>query len=377
VTVLDKRGVGLSDRMPQDDPPSLETRADDLLAVMDAAGIERATVFGSSEGGSLSLMFAATHPERVERLVLHGTWPRHPTYGKGRPDLDEVAEHWGTGRVYAVVAPGLAADEAGRRFLARYERQSATPRGARLFRMLSGQIDVSDVLGAISVPTLIVHRRDDSRIPFECAEQLADAIPGAQLVPLEGSEHLLFDGDTVPLLDAVEQFVSGTRPSSPRTDRVLATVLFVDIVDSTATARRLGDARWTTVLDNFQSKVAQVLHDHRGELIKTTGDGAVATFDGPGRGVQAAFELNRAVAGLGLRIRSGLHTAEIERRGDDIAGIGVNIASRVAEAAAPGEVWVSRTITDLVAGTGLRFAERGTHELKGLDHPWALYEALA
>jgi pimeloyl-ACP methyl ester carboxylesterase/DNA-binding winged helix-turn-helix (wHTH) protein len=371
VTVLDKRGVGLSDRMPHDDPPSLETRADDLSAVMDAADIERATILGSSEGGSLSVVFTASHPERVERLVLHSTWLRHPD----RPlDPAKIERAWGDGHVYRRLGPSLGRDAAGQHFLARYERQSATPRAARLLRELSGRFDVTSAAAAISVPTLILHRRDDVSVPFADGEALAAQIPGSRLVALEGRDHYLFSGDAGPLLDAIEAFVEAT-PSARSIDRVLATVLFVDIVGSTKTAGELGDARWAALLDDFEQSSRRTIDDHRGQLVKTTGDGLVATFDGPGRGVEAAAAIRAAVAPLGLTIRCGLHTAEIERRGDDIAGIGVHIASRVADAAGPSEIWVSRTVTDLVAGTGLTFAERGTFELRGLDHPWALFAA--
>jgi pimeloyl-ACP methyl ester carboxylesterase/DNA-binding winged helix-turn-helix (wHTH) protein len=377
VTVLDKRGVGLSDRLRPDDPPSIETRADDLRAVMDAAGIEHATILGSSEGGSLAIVFTATHPERVERLALHATWARHHYFGQLRPDLEAIEQFWGTGGVYAALAPSLAADKAGRRFLARYERQSATPRTARALRELSGKIDVTGALASISVPTLVLHRRDDDRVPPDQGEQLVAGIPDARLVILEGGDHYLFSGDTGPLLDAIEEFVTGTPAAVASSARVLATVLFVDIVDSTSTASSLGDARWTALLHAFYEEAASVLDEHRGELITTTGDGIVATFDGPGRAVYAACALRAQVSPLGLHIRAGLHTAEIELRGRDIAGIGVHIASRVAAAAQPDEIWVSRTVTDLVAGTGLQFDERGTHALKGIDRPWTLYEVRA
>jgi pimeloyl-ACP methyl ester carboxylesterase/class 3 adenylate cyclase len=376
VTVLDKRGVGLSDRMPRDHPPSLETRADDLRAVMDAAGIERATIFGSSEGGSLAITFAASHPERVDRLVLHGTWVRHPSHpGRDPRDLDAIDRQWGTGSVIAPLGPALDATPPGRSFLARYERQSATPRTARLLRELTAAIDVSCVLPAISVPTLVLHRRDDSRIPFTHGQELAAGIPNAQLVALDGSDHYLFSGDVTPLLDAIAGFVAGAPQTAHFDDQVLATVLFVDIVDSTPTARQMGDERWTALLSEFHAVVQRVLAEWRGALVSTAGDGVLATFDGPGRAVRAAAAIRDAVAPLGVLVRSGLHTAEIQRRGDDIAGIGVHVASRVAATADPGEVWVSRTVTDLVAGTGLTFTARGAHTLKGFEQAYELYSA--
>jgi class 3 adenylate cyclase/pimeloyl-ACP methyl ester carboxylesterase/DNA-binding winged helix-turn-helix (wHTH) protein len=375
VTVLDKRGCGLSDRMPHDAPPSLEQRADDLRAVMDDAGVETATLLGSSEGGSLAIMFAAAYPDRVDRLVLHNTWSRHPGFVGLWSRGDLLQRSWGTGAVYAMLAPSLGGDEAGRRFLARYERQSATPGVARALYDLLQRIDVSAVLPAIGAPTLVLHRRLDDPVPLSAGEELAAGIPDARLVVVEGHDHFIMSGDAGPILDAIESFVAQREPDVTATaDRVLATVLFVDIVGSTSAARQLGDRDWARILDEFDQLAGVVLSQHRGELVKATGDGLLATFDGPGRAVMAACTLRDRVAPLGISVRAGLHTAEIERRDGDVAGIGVHLASRVAGAADDGEVWVSRTITDLVAGTGLRFADRGAHELKGLDQPWQLFE---
>lgn len=375
VAVLDKRGVGLSERMGASEVPSIERRADDVRAVMDAAGMERATVFGSSEGGSLSILLAAAHPERVERLVLHGTWARHPWYGQpDRPEYEQVEHLWGTGEVYAVLAESLASTASGRRFLGRFERQGATPLTARRMVELSAEIDVTNVLGAIAVPALVIHRRHDSVYDIENAHALVDGIPDSQLLDLPGVDHLLFSGDTVPILEAVEAFVTGTSSSAPSSDRYLATVLFADIVGSTATVAAVGDARWSGMLDDFSALAQRCVDVERGELIGFAGDGLVAVFDGPGHGVRAACALRDALAPMGIEIRAGVHTAEIERRGDDIAGIGVNIASRVAGLADPGAVWVSRTVTDLVAGCGLAFQPRGEHLMKGVPDPWTLYE---
>jgi pimeloyl-ACP methyl ester carboxylesterase/class 3 adenylate cyclase len=376
VTMLDKRGVGLSERMPRDNPPALETRADDLVAVMDAARIPRATILGSSEGGSLAALFAASHPERVERLILHDTWMKGGDLAAANPaSLDLVADHWGSGGILSALGPSLGADTNGRAVLARLERQAATPRAARLLLELSRQIDITPALPAISAPTLVIHREDDEIIPLSQGQSLAESIPGARLVVLPDADHWIFSGDLDSLLDHIKEFVVGSPAAPLATDRVLATVLFVDIKDSTVQAQQLGDGRWTELLDGFENAGARVVDEFRGELVNTTGDGLVATFDGPGRAVQAASALRTAVAPLGIALRSGLHTAEIERRGTDIAGIGVHIAARVAAAASPGEIWVSRTVTDLVAGTGLEFDDRGTHTLKGLDQPWALYAA--
>ncbi len=363
VTILDKRGVGLSDRMPYDAPAPLEARADDVRAVMDAAGIHRATILGSSEGGMLSALFAASHPDRVERLILHGTF----LVASERPvvtaeSIDIVSRHWGKGVVLSFLGPSLGADDAGRAILARLERQAATPRAARQLLELGDRIDVSSTLSAIKVPTLVLHRVGDEAVPISHGVEVAARIDGARLVELEGRDHWIFSGNAASLLGEIEEFVTGAPPSPVVTDRLLATVLMLDIAES-ASDRSL------------DAECERVVSAHRGELVKRTGDRLVATFDGPGRAVHAAAAMRGAMAPLGLTVRGGLHTAEIERRGSDIAGIGVDIASGVVEAAAPGEIWVSRTVTDLVAGTGLEFEDRGRHQLRGLDQPWTLFAA--
>jgi pimeloyl-ACP methyl ester carboxylesterase len=378
LVLFDKRGVGLSDRMPHDAVPSLETRADDLAAVLDAAEVERATLFGSSEGGSLSAVFAASHPERVERLVLHNTWVTGPDFTLAeRSYLDYVVERWGTGSVYSYLSPALATAPQGRELLARYERQAATPRTARHLLELMGRIDISGILGAIPVPTLVLHRAEDPAVPPAHGRRLAASIPGARLVVLDGTDHFLMSGDPAQTLQALQDFMDagGAQGEVPHDDRVLATVLFVDVVDSTRMAQALGDRAWTARLDRFHALARGTVERHRGRLVNTTGDGLVATFDGPGRAVHAAAALRDAVQSVELTVRCGLHTAEIQTRGEDIAGIGVHIAGRVAGAAQPGEVWVSRTVTDLVAGTGLEFEPHGEHDLKGLDQPWMLFAA--
>jgi pimeloyl-ACP methyl ester carboxylesterase/DNA-binding winged helix-turn-helix (wHTH) protein len=375
VTIMDKRGSGLSERLGAGDAPPLEQRADDVRAVMDAAGIDRATVFGSSEGGSLAVLLAAAHPDRVERLVLHGTWARHPWYqDPDRGYLPWTERTWGTGAVFAQLAETMGATSAGRRFLGRLERQAATPGSARRLVELMCAIDVTGVLSSISVPTLVIQRTDDPISGLDEAHDLVTGIPNATLVALPGRDHFLFSGDTAPILSAVEEFVVGAAPGPESPDRFLATVLFADIVESTRAAADVGDARWTRELDEFSSIAARCLNEHRGELVAFTGDGLLAIFDGPGRGVRAACDLRSALAPVGTEIRVGIHTAEIERRGRDIAGIGVHIASRIADVADPGSVWVSRTVTDLVAGCGLAFESRGEHRLSGVPDQWVLYE---
>lgn len=374
--VLDKRGVGLSDRLTPDEAPSLERRADDLRAVMDDAGVDRATILGSSEGGALAMVFAAAHPERTGRLVLHGTWASHEHPVITTQLLDWAERLWGQGHVYRALAPTIGSTVTGQRFLARYERQSATPRTARRLLELVASTDVSRVVGAVTVPTLVLHRRDDLSIPLAFAEDLASHIEGARLVVLPGRDHFLFSGDTTPIVDAVHDFVVGT-PAAAVPDRMLATVLFVDIVGSVGEASRRGDDRMGALIDVFDDMSRHCVAAERGRIVKTLGDGFLATFDGPARAVRAACAVRDAVDGLGIAVRAGVHTAEVERRGDDVSGIGVSIASRVADRAEGGTVWVSRTVTDLVAGSGLQFAPRGEHALAGIVEPWTLYEAVA
>jgi pimeloyl-ACP methyl ester carboxylesterase len=362
VAVLDKRGAGLSERLDRGEAPPLEQRADDVRAVMDAVGMRRATVFGSSEGGSLSVLLAAAHPERVERLVLHGTWARHPWLGQAdRPEFAAVERRWGTGRTYALLAESMARTAAGRRFLGRLERQAATPRTARRLAELMSAIDVTPVLPSIRVPTLVIHRSHDSFYGLEHARDLVAGIPDARLMELPGTDHFLFSGDTAPILAAVEDFVVGASEAPVSPDRFLATVVHAEIVGSTAG-------------DDFAATARSCVQAHRGRLVRISTHRLLATFDGPGRAVRAACDLRNALAPLGSEIRAGVHTAEVERQRDDIAGVGVQVAGRLAAAAEPGSIWVSRTVTDLVAGCGLAFAPRGEHQLDGLPQPWALYE---
>ena len=375
VAVLDKRGTGLSERLGRGEAPPLEQRADDVRAVMDATGMERATVFGSSEGGSLSILLAATHPDRVERLVLHGTWARHPWLDQpGRPEFAAVERRWGTGWTLSQLADSMAGTAAGRRFLARFERQAATPGTARRLVELMSAIDVTAVLASIRVPTLVVHRSHDPAFGIEHARDLVAGIPGARLLELPGTDHFLFSGDTGPILAAVAEFVTGASPVAAPPDRFLATVLSAAIAGPIATAADVGDARLTRLLDDFAATARRCVQEHHGRLAGISGHRLLATFDGPGRGVRAACDLRDALAPLGTEIRAGVHTAEVERRGDDIAGIGVHVASRLAEAAEPGAIWVSRTVTNLVAGYGLAFLPRGEHQIDGLVRPLSLYE---
>jgi pimeloyl-ACP methyl ester carboxylesterase/DNA-binding winged helix-turn-helix (wHTH) protein len=371
---FDKRGTGLSERVAPDRLPTLEERIDDVRAVLDAAGSERAHLFGISEGSAMALLFAALHPDRVRRLVLFGAYGWTPRRSTTNAEMVENArQSWGTGAVFEFLAPSTRGDKATRRFFSRLERHSATPDVAAGFVARSNEIDVTDILGSIPCPTLLIHRTGDGLIPIENPRALAEAIPDAELVELPGEDHLVFI-DADPVLDHVVAGLSGpVGPTAP--ERILTTVLFVDLVDSTATAAAQGDEAWRTTLDRFHQRVATSVADQSGVLVKSLGDGVLARFDGPARAVRAARAVLEAVAPLGLQIRAGVHTAEVEQVGDDLAGIGVHIGARVAAAAEPGEVWTTRTVRDLVAGSGLTFAERGIHQLKGVPDGWALYAA--
>src|SRR5215212_765861 len=373
VVTFDKRGQGLSDRVS--DAPSLEQRMDDVRAIMDAIGSRRATLFGHSEGCAMSTLFAATYPERVSRLILFGGYVK-------RRDLNiaEIVEQrvkfWGTGAMLRRLAPSLAADPAAVAQFAKFERLSASPGAVKSFTMLNWQIDVSSILPAVRVPTLVLHNQGDVQVPVELGRELAACIPEAKLIEYPGGDHLFTTGDIEAALGDIEEFITGHRESSSSDfERVLATVLFTDIVDSTRSAASMGDRAWRKLLDRHDELALQVVEKHRGTLIKSTGDGILATFDGPARGVRCALALGMATRQVGLPIRAGLHTGEIEIRGRDIGGVAVHAASRVMTQSQPDELLVSRVVTDLVAGAGLTFAGRGSHELKGLPGRWDLFAA--
>jgi pimeloyl-ACP methyl ester carboxylesterase len=378
VVAFDKRGQGMSDRPP--DPPTLEQTMDDILAVMDAAGIERAALFGISEGGPASILFAATYPDRVSALVLFGTYPRmvanddYPI-GASPEDLDRFEEiairQWGGPVMTHSFAPSIADDPQFRESWGRFLRRGSSPRDAVNLIRLYRHIDVRDVLSTISVPTLVVHRTGDLIAPIEGGRYIAARIPGARFVELPGVDHLMVV-DPDQILDEVEEFLTGQRHAQVD-DRVLATVLFTDIVSSTERAAQLGDRRWGELVARHDELMQREVDRHRGRLIKTLGDGVLATFDGPARAIRAAQIAARATRDLGIDVRAGLHTGEVELRGDDIAGMAVNIGARVAALAGAGEVLVSSTVKDLVVGSGIEFAERGEHRLKGVPGEWRLY----
>jgi class 3 adenylate cyclase len=379
--IFDKRGTGLSDRVAV---ATLEERMDDLRAVMDAAGSQRAAVFGSSEGGALSILFTATYPERVSALVLYGAYPRMawaPDYPDGVPEeiqaltAQHFEENWGRGQEGGIpvwaLAPDRADDPAWRKAHGRWERLSASPGAAVAMYQMIFQIDVRHLLSAIRVPTLVVYRTADMQHAAG-SRYLGAHIPGAKVVELPGNTYWPYLGDQDAILDEIEEFLTGVRPV-PEPDRALATVLFTDIVSSTERAAALGDDAWTRTLDRHDELVAHEVERHRGRRINTTGDGMLATFDGPARAVRCAQAIRKAVQPLGIDVRAGLHTGEIELRGADIGGIAVHIGQRVSALAGPGEVLVSSTVKDLVAGSGIAFADRGSHVLKGLADEWRVF----
>lgn len=374
--IFDKRGVGLSDRNVG--APSLEERMDDVRAVMDAVGSERAALIGVSEGGPMSVLFAATHPDRTQALVLYGTMARvrrDVDYPHGNEAAINalyriVAGNWGTGESLEVFAPSLLHNDRSREFMGREERTSGSPGTITAFIDTLVGIDVRAVLPTISVPTLVLHASDDITVPVGNGRWLADHIAGARFVELPG-EHLAFAYET-RFADEIETFLTGTQPSVT-TDRVLSTVLFSDIVGSTERVVAGGDRRWREVLDRHDAVVAREIDAHRGKWVKSTGDGVLATFDGPARAVSCGCKLHDSLRPLGIDVRVGLHTGEIEIRGEDIGGISVHIGARVAAIADAGEVLVSRTVTDLVAGSGIEFVDRGVHRLKGVPGDWQLF----
>ncbi|HEY3188109.1 MAG TPA: adenylate/guanylate cyclase domain-containing protein, partial [Solirubrobacteraceae bacterium] len=375
---------GLSD--PVNEVPSLEQRIDDVRAVMDAAGSERAALFGVSEGGPMSVLFAAAHPERVTALVLHGAMGRTteaPDYPWASPAdalRESAAEFivpvWGQHAegLVELFAPSFAGDPGAVEFTARLERSAASPAMVQQIFEMFLDIDVRAVLPSIHVPTLILHRHGDRVVNRRAGRDLAARIPGARYVELPGIDHLPWAGDAEGVVGEIEEFLTGAR-SAPEPDRVLATVMFTDIVGSTERAAQLGDARWREVLSAHQATLRRELARFRGREVKTLGDGCLATFDGPARAIRCGHAIAEAARHSGLEVRVGLHSGEVELIGDDVGGIAVHIAARVGDLAAAGEVLVSSTVRDLVAGSGIGFADRGTKRLKGISDDWRLFAA--
>jgi class 3 adenylate cyclase/pimeloyl-ACP methyl ester carboxylesterase len=379
VVRFDKRGTGLSDRGAG--IPTLEQRMDDVRAVMDAAAIDRAALWGISEGGPMCILFAATYPDRTSALVLQGSFARitqapdqpfgYPPEAVG-PISAAFEEQWGTGAVLANFFPSTADDPAMREQYARYERNGASPSAMVAIVEMVADIDVRPILPTVTVPTLVVHSVGDSMISVEHGRYLAAHLPDARYIELPGEDHLTIVEDEPGPLDGIQEFLTGHR-HEPDPDRVLATVLFTDIVDSTRRASELGDLRWRDVLNRHDEVMRRELKRFRGREVTTTGDGFLAAFDGPARAVQCALAATEAVQQLGLNVRAGVHTGECEQRGDDLGGIAVHIGARICSMALPQQVLVSRTVTDLVAGSGLAFADHGEHELKGVPGTWQLF----
>ena len=377
--LFDKRGFGLSDPVPADQLPDLETRMDDIRAVMDEVGSERAVIYGASESGMLDLLFAATYPDRTLALVIHGSYPSarwEPGAKWGmREDeqaawIEDVERNWGTEDFVRRMFPSTADDPPLVRWFATYMRRAASPGSAVAVERMEYETDVRPILPTIHVPTLILHRVEDAP---EANRYMAEHIPGAKYVAFPGGEHIPYLGDQDSVLNEIERFVKGVREEEAPLDRVLATVLFTDIVGSTEKAAKLGDSAWRELLEQHHATVRRLLARYRGTEVDTAGDGFFATFDGPARAIRCAQAILEAVARLGLEVRAGLHTGECETIAGKVGGIAVNIGARVGSIARPSEVLVSRTVKDLVAGSGLLFEDAGEHELKGVPDIWHLY----
>jgi pimeloyl-ACP methyl ester carboxylesterase len=381
LVVFDKRGTGMSDPVPVDQLPTLEERMDDVRAVMDAAGVQRAALMGISEGGPMCLLFAATFPERTAALVLGHTtarfaWAEDYPFGT-RPDqrdamLHRLEQGWGTGVLLGAFAPSLAADAGMRESWARFQRRAASPGAAAAVTRMCFETDARALLAAITVPTLIVHRTGERMLPVAHARFLKEHICGSKLVESPGDDHFFWVGNAAAELDQVELFLTGElQHAAP--DRVLATILFTDIVDSTGRAAELGDARWREILERFYALARAELQRFRGREVDSAGDGLFAAFDGPARAVRCAAAIRAGTRVLGLDIRAGAHTGECELINGKLGGIAVHTGARIAAQAQPGEVLVSGTVKDLVAGSGLAFEDRGTRQLKGVPGEWRLY----
>ena len=384
VILFDKRGMGLSD--PVDEAPTLEVRMEDARAVMDAAGSERATLFGMSEGAPMAVLFAATYPERVSALILWGAMARAAadadySWAPPRQALVEANEEliaplWGQGETIEIFNPSLAGDPRARELQARLERQAASPgRVRRLYDMFL-DFDVRDVLPLVQAPTRVIHRTRDLAVPVGAGRWLAEQIPGATFVELAGRDHAPWIGDADAVLAEIEEMLTGARPP-PTPERVLATVVFTDIVGSTELAAELGDAEWRRVLETHRRAVRTEIEQFRGREVNTTGDGFLVIFDGPARAIRFARAVTELVDRAAIELRSGLHAGECELLGDDVGGIAVHIAARICGLSRPGETLVSRTVKDLAAGSGIGFDSRGSHRLRGIPDEWELFAIAA
>jgi class 3 adenylate cyclase/esterase/lipase len=381
VIFFDKRGTGLSDRVSDDDLPDLEHRMDDVRAVMKAVDSDRAVLMGVSEGGSMCLLFAATYPKTTVALITIGVfaksiwshdYPWGSTLEQHQRWFESIEQVWGGAVSLEEMAPSVADDPRFSEWWSAYLRRGASPAAAIALAKMNAQIDVRDVLSSIQVPTLVLHRVGDKSINIEEGRYIASQIPGAKLVELVGNDHLPFVGDSRALLDEVEEFLTGTRPAY-KGERVLATILFTDIVSSTRHAIDLGDQNWSRLLERHNDLVRTEISHFSGKEIETAGDSFLVTFDGPARAIRCACAIRDEVKQLGIEIRAGHHTGEIELRDEKVSGIGVHIASRVLEKASPNEVLVSRTVRDLISGSGIKLKEKGAFSLKGIPEEWNLF----
>lgn len=377
--LFDKRGTGLSDRITF--TPTLEERMDDVRAVMEAVHSDKAALLGYSEGGPMCVLFAATYPERTHSVIMIGSFARRlkaPGYPQGHSQTESEAfiqmirSQWGSAVALETRAPGMAAEPNFRNWWARLLRNGASPAAALALARMNAEIDVRHVLSAIRVPTLVIHRTGDRAVRVECGRFLSEQIPNASYLELPGEDHLPFIGNVDEILNEVQAFLTGVRPR-PQPDRVLLTVLFTDIVDSTQHAARMGDQRWHDLLNRHHALIRKELAYYSGREIDVAGDGFLATFDGPARAIRCACAIHSALRQLGISLRIGLHTGECELRGEKPEGIAVHIGSRIASAAGADQVWVSSTVKDLVAGSGLEFEDQGIHLLKGLPGDWHLF----
>ena len=381
--LLDKRGTGLSDRVAETDLPTLETRMQDVTAVCDAVGASRISLLGVSEGAAMSTLFAATYPDRTRSMVLVGGFARRlwaPDYPFGRTAadyeamLEDLRDHWGGPVGLDLRAPSRSADPRFRDTWARFLRSGASSGAATALLRMNSEIDIRGILPAVRVPTLVIHRTGDRTISIEAGRHLAAAIPDARLVELPGEDHLPYVGDSERIIAEIEMFLTGARSAAP-TNRALSTLLFTDIVGSTQRAAELGDVRWTELLEAHNVRLRDQIHAQGGHEVDTAGDGFLATFDGPARAVRCALGAIEALRPLEISIRAGVHTGEIELVEGQVRGMAVHIGARVAALAGPGEVLVTRTVRDLVVGSGLTFTDRGTRPLKGVPDTWQVFAA--
>jgi class 3 adenylate cyclase/pimeloyl-ACP methyl ester carboxylesterase len=380
VTLFDKRGTGLSDRLGQ--LPNLDQRMDDARAVMDAANIARAAIMGVSEGGSLATVFAASHPQRCTALVLYGAFARFsdwfPTEQKFNGFLNYVDTAWGTGNSIAGFAPSKKGDADFQRWWSRFERLGGSPSAVINLMRMNSEINIENILQSVLVPTLVLHRTQDPTVSIQAGRFLATHIPKAKLVELDGPDHIYWIGENaLQIADIILDFVANpgiSAPSTAESHRMLATLLFTDIVDSTSRASELGDVSWRKLLQAHDATVRREIARFRGNELKSTGDGFLILFDGPARAIHCAQAITEGMMPLGIKIRAGLHTGEVERTQTDVLGIAVHIAARVMDRAPAGAVMISRTVKDLVAGSGIKFDDAGEHSLKGFEEKWQLYK---